>query len=95
MLTATESAKRELRRILLARTKDPDLSLRLEGEPGQFNIKLDKEVPGDQVLEYEDSKVLLLEPTLAFLLEDANIDVQDTPEGLKLVVLGIKNDWKL
>jgi hypothetical protein len=91
MLTATESAKRELKRILIARTEDPDLSLRLEGEPGQFSIKLDKEVSGDQVLEYEDSKVLLLEPALAFLLEEANIDVQDTPEGLKLVVLGVKN----
>jgi Fe-S cluster assembly iron-binding protein IscA len=90
MLTATESAKQELKRILLARTDDPDLSLRLEGEPGQFRIKIDSEVPGDQVLEYEGTKVLLLEPALAFLLGDANIDVQDTPEGPRLVVLGIE-----
>ena len=90
MLAATESAKQELKRILLARTEDPDLSLRLEGEPGQFRIKLDSEGPGDQVLEYEGAKVLLLEPTLAFMLEGANIDIQDTPEGRRLVVLGIK-----
>lgn len=90
MVAATESAKQELKRLLLARTEDPDISLRLEGEPGQFRIKLDSEGLGDQVLEYEGAKVLLLEPALAFLLEDANIDVQDTPEGPRLVVLGIK-----
>jgi Fe-S cluster assembly iron-binding protein IscA len=90
MLAVTENAKQELKRLLLARTEDPDISLRLEGEPGQFKIKLDSEVAGDQVLEYEGAKVLLLEPALAFLLEDANIDVQDTPEGPRLVVLGIK-----
>ena len=69
MLDVTESAKQEMKRLLLARTEDPDISLRLEGEPGQFRIKLDSEVPGDQVLEYEGAKVLLVEPALALLLE--------------------------
>lgn len=90
MLRATESAKQEMKRILLARAEDQDLSLRLEGEPGQFSIKIDSEMPGDQVLEYDGIKLLLLEPALAYLLEDANLDVQDTPEGPRLVVLGIK-----
>ena len=90
MLTVTETAKQLLKRLLLARTEDPDISLRLEGEPGQFRIKLDSEVSGDQVLEYEGAKVLLVEPALALLLEEANLDVLDTPDGPKLVVLGIK-----
>jgi hypothetical protein len=47
MLAVTENAKQELKRLLLARTEDPDISLRLEGEPGQFKIKLDSEVAGD------------------------------------------------
>jgi Fe-S cluster assembly iron-binding protein IscA len=90
MLTVTEGAKRYLKSLLLARTDNLKLSLRLEGEPGQFRIKLDSEVPGDQVLEYEGTKVLLMDPVLALLLKEANLDVLDTPDGPKLVVLGIE-----
>jgi Fe-S cluster assembly iron-binding protein IscA len=90
MLTVTEGAKRYLKSLLLARTDNLKLSLRLDGEPGQFRIKLDSEVPGDQVLEYEGAKVLLMDPVLALLLKEAKLDVLDTPDGPKLVVLGIE-----
>ena len=90
MLDVTEGAKQELKRLLVARTEDPDISLRLEGEPGQFRIKLDSEVPGDQVLESDGAKILLAEPALALLFEEATLDVRDTPDGPKLVVLGTK-----
>jgi Fe-S cluster assembly iron-binding protein IscA len=90
MLTATKGAKQYLKSLLLTRTKNLGLSLRLEGEPGQFRIKLDSEMPGDQVFEYEGTKVLLMDPVLALLLENANLDVLDTPDGPKLVVLGIE-----
>jgi Fe-S cluster assembly iron-binding protein IscA len=90
MLTVTEGAKKYLKSLLLTRTKDSELSLRLEGEPGQFRIKLDRKIPGDQVFEYEGTKVLLIDPVLALLLEEANLDVLDTPDDPKLVVLGIE-----
>ncbi len=44
------------------------------------------EKQGDQAVEHEDSKVLLVEKDLADTLQGITIDVEDTPEGAKLVV---------
>jgi Fe-S cluster assembly iron-binding protein IscA len=83
MLTVTERAK-----VTLARLKrqcdiqDDDVALRLslaasvEPGPGQFGLRADREGLGDQVVEYDGAKVLLVEEHLADALSDATIDAE-------------------
>lgn len=88
MLTVTEGAKQLLKETLLAHTDDPEVGIRLSVKPpGQFGIVLDKEAEGDQVVEHEGVKVLLVASELGALLDGKTLEVQDTPDGQKLVVL--------
>jgi Fe-S cluster assembly iron-binding protein IscA len=87
MLTVTESAKQLLKGMLQTHSDDPEASLRLSADPdGRFGIALDSEAEGDQVVEHEGAKVLLVASTLAPMLEEVTLDVQDTAEGPKLVM---------
>ena len=88
MVTVTDNAKQLLRETLLARSDDPEAGLRLSIKPtGQLGIVLDREEESDQVVEHEGSKVLLVASELAPLVDGVTLDVKDTPEGQKLVVL--------
>ena len=53
---------------------------------GQLGLAIDVERQGDQAVEHEDSKVLLVEKNLADTLQEITIDVDDTPEGVRLVI---------
>jgi len=87
MLTATESAKSLLKEILTTHSDDPEMGVRLASDPqGQLGLVLGKEQPGDQVVEHQESKVLLVASELALALEEVTLDVQDTDDGPKLVV---------
>jgi len=87
MLTVTESAKQLLKETLTAHSDDPEVGLRLEfNPPGGFGIVLDREAEGDQVVEHEGAKVLLVASELAPVVEAVTLDVQDTPEGPKLAI---------
>ena len=55
-------------------------------DQGQLGLAIDVERQGDQVVEHEDSKVLLVEKDLADTLQGITIDVEDTPEGARLVI---------
>ena len=66
MLTVTETAKQLLKETLLAHSDDPEAGLRLSMKPpGQLGIMLDSEAEGDQVVEHEGAKVLLVASELA------------------------------
>ena len=87
MLTVTEDAKQILKEKLLANTDDPDRCLRLKGEPGgQLGLVLDKETPGDDVVEHEETKVLLIGAELADVVDELTLTTEDTPGGPKLVI---------
>ena len=87
MLEVTERARQELKRVLTANTDKPEACLRLTAsEQGQLGLTLDEERQDDQVVEHEDSKVLLVEKNLADILQGITIDVEDTPEGARLVI---------
>jgi len=87
MVTVTENAKQQLKETLLANSDDPETGLRLSFKsPGQFGLVLDKEHKGDQVVEHEGSKVLLVGLEIVEQLQGATLDVGDTPEGTKLVI---------
>ena len=88
MLTVTEDAKQILKEKLLANTDDPELILRLKGsESGrQLGLVLDREAPGDYVVEHEGAKVLLIGEELADVVDELTLTTEDTPEGPKLVI---------
>ena len=87
MVGATERAKQELKRILNDNTDKPEACLRLTAnDQGQLGLAIDVERQGDQAIEHEDSKVLLVEKNLADTLQGITIDAEDTPEGTKLVI---------
>ncbi|HEY78276.1 MAG TPA: adhesin [Dehalococcoidia bacterium] len=82
MIGVTERAKKELKAILQANTDEPEACLRLiSNEQGQLGLGIDKERQGDQVVEHDDSKVLVVENDLADSLQGITMDVQDSPEG--------------
>ena len=87
MVNVTERAKQELK-ILLSRKVDfPKARLRLmDRGKGILGLGVDVEAPGDQIVEYEGIKVLIVEPGLATNLKGVTLDVDDTLEGAKLVI---------
>jgi Fe-S cluster assembly iron-binding protein IscA len=87
MLYVTEYARQKLKRTLCAKVDDPQVGLRLTARgPGRFTLSIDMEEPGDQVVEHEGSKVLLVERKLAASLDGVTVDIEDTPEGSRIVV---------
>jgi len=87
MIVITDEAKKELKKILTENAKDPNVVLRLTAnEQGQLGLCMDTEMPGDNVIEYEGSKVLLVEDHLASHMEGVSLLVEDTPEGPELLL---------
>jgi Fe-S cluster assembly iron-binding protein IscA len=89
MVSVTEGARKELKRLLSEKVDWPGARMRLV-DRGQGNIGLgiDIEVPGDHVVEYEGTKVLIIESELATNLKGITLDVDDTPAGAELVLSG-------
>lgn len=87
MIGVTERAKQELKKILTDNVDNPQAGLRLTtNESQQLGLGLDIEREEDQVVEYDGSKVLIVEKGLADSLSEVSLDVEDTPEGPKLVI---------
>ena len=90
MITVTERAKEHLKETLDANTDESaaepqGLRLGMTG-PGQFGLGLDTERDGDEVVEHEGSKVLMVEGELATRLQGITLDLQATGEGEQLVM---------
>ena len=87
MIVVTERAKQELKRILSTKVDNWYAALRLKavGE-GQLGLGIDVEMPGDHVVEYEGSKLLLVEPGLDSSLKEVTLDIEDTNSGSILVI---------
>jgi Fe-S cluster assembly iron-binding protein IscA len=96
MLIVTEDAKQMLKETLQEHSDDPETGIRLSvQEGGRFGISLDSESEGDQVVEHEGAKVLLIAPTLSNVLEGRTMDVHVTEEGPKLYITkGNEDDSK-
>ena len=66
MISVTEGACRELKRMLSEKVDWPGARLRLvDRGQGDIGLGIDIEIPGDHVVEYEGKKVLIIEPELA------------------------------
>jgi len=87
MITVTERAKEELKAILVASGADPEEGLRLlPGLDGVCVLALDNELSGDQVVEYEGYKVLLVGIEYLQILDGKTVDCRDTRDGTVLFV---------
>ena len=87
MISVTERAKQELKRMLSDNVDDPQAGLRLTtGDAGQLGLGIDIEMLEDHVVKHDGSKVLIVEPGLAVSLEGLILDVEDTADGPKLVI---------
>ena len=87
MIGVTERAKQELKRILSDNVDDPQAVLRLTAtSEGKLGLGIDVESPGDEVVEHEGSKVLVVEEGLASSLQGLTLDVEDTAEGPQLAI---------
>jgi len=87
MVGVTEAGLVELKRILDEHTDNKQAGLRLTtDQSGTLGLTIDVETAEDQVLEHEGSKLLIIEQNLADSLEGVTIDVDETPEGNRLVL---------
>jgi Fe-S cluster assembly iron-binding protein IscA len=87
MINVTERAKKELKRLLINNVDWPGARLRLmDRGQGKLGLGIDIEAPEDHVIEYEGTKLLLVEPRLATSLRQITLDVDDTPDGPELVI---------
>jgi hypothetical protein len=79
VVTVTEDAKKVLKTILIAAEADPDEGLRLLPTPdGKFVLAIDTKLSGDQVVEYEGFRVLLVGIEYHRDLEGRMVDCQYT-----------------
>lgn len=78
MITVTEDAKQKLNEILSSTNlEDPQVGLRLvAGTWGRFDLMLDEEKEGDQVVKYHGWKVLLVDGELSAELGDVILDCE-------------------
>ena len=81
MITVTERAKEELKAILVNVGADLDEGLRLQPTTDGFALTLDSELSGDQVVEYEGFKVLLVGIEYSSMFDEATVDCHDTEDG--------------
>jgi len=87
VITVTERAKEELKAILIANEAELDEGLRLlPSSEGRFVLAVGDELSGDQVVEYEGSKVLLVGLEYLKILDGKTVDCRDTEDGTVLLV---------
>lgn len=89
MVTVRAQAAEELKAAIQSETTDPEVGIRLVPSPtmpNRLEMVLDKVREGDQVVESEGVKVLIISPELAPALEGMVIDYQQTPLGGMLTI---------
>ncbi len=94
MVAVTPRAAEKLREGLRAETADPEVAIRLIPSPSMPNwieMVLSKEEEGDQVVESEGMKILLLGPEIAQALEGMVIDYEETPQGARFTITRISS----
>lgn len=87
MITVTERAKEELKKVLIGAEAESYEGLRLlPTSNNTFGFMLDTEMSGDLVIEYEGYKVLLIGLEYFKLLDGKTLDCSDIEVGPVLFV---------
>ena len=91
MLAVTDRAKAMLKETLSESTDKPGIALRLkrDEELGKLSIMLDIEREGDQVIDHEELKVLLVDTDLSFEMEGISLDFNENVEGSGWVLVPV------
>ena len=87
MINITERAKQVLKKLLTANIDLAEGRLRLmDRGQGKLGLGVEIEMPGDEVVKYEGSTVLVVERGLATNLKGVTLDVEDSVKGAELVI---------
>ena len=87
MINVTERAGEQLRKLLTTYTDMPQGRLRLmDRGHGELGLGIDIEMPGDKLVEYDGSTILVIERPLAESLKGVTLDAEDSIEGFELVI---------
>lgn len=86
MLNVTEKAAGALLESLDASKSEESQLLRLTRAAEGLGLALDQERDGDQVVEHDERKILVVEQDISQALDGATLDAVDTPEGPRLVL---------
>lgn len=91
MISVTEEAKKELRRILENRDLEPGKFFRLAIPPvwtgvGDFGIVIDEQRSGDTTITSRDKKVLLIESGVSQGMSSGILDFKESPDGFKFTL---------
>ena len=95
MVTVTAAAAERLREELQAATEEPEVGVRIipsSSVPNQLEMVLDIEKEGDQVVDSEGVKILLLGSDIAQALEGMVIDYQETTQGGRFTISKLASD---
>ena len=88
MLNVTERAKKELKKLLTTKVDWPYAFLRLiDRGQGVLGLGIDIEAPGDNVIQYGGSKLLLVDEKLANTINGLTLDVDAAANGVELVII--------
>jgi len=94
MVALTDRAKVALKSALSQSIDEAGVGLRLDvSEWGGFALYPDTQKVGDEVVEHEGNVLLLIGDNVSQPLAGATIDLAETPEGERLVVM--KPQWPL
>lgn len=87
MIAVTVRAKKELKRILVSSTNEPGACVRLyQNAQNHLGLSVDEARQDDHKIEHQGKTLLLVEERLSDLLNGITIDIEETPEGVKLVL---------
>jgi Fe-S cluster assembly iron-binding protein IscA len=88
MLMITENAKDALIQLRnSAEIDQPEVGLRLaSGDAGRLELVVDRPKEGDQVLEHDGCKVLIVGEEVSSSFDGGTLDCRPGPEGLRLVI---------
>lgn len=87
MITVTERARQELKKILTTSVDMPQSRLRLlDRGQGNLGLGIDIEMPSDVLVDYDGSTVMVIEHGLATSLKGVTLDVDGTEEESEIVV---------
>lgn len=87
MINITERAKQVLKKLLTVNIDLAEGRLRLmDRGQGKLGLGVDIEMPGDELVKYEGSTVLVVERGLATNLKGITLDVEDSVKGFELVI---------
>ena len=86
MISVTQNARQELKRLLDTKVDWPEARIRLlDRGRGELGLGIDIQMPGDQVVEHEGAGLLVVDSGLADTL-DVTLDVEQSHGKSELVI---------